>query len=86
MAKKRVVFSFYAPQALSVEVTGSFCNWTRGSFKLKKDDSGVWKRSINLDPGRYEYRFLVDGVWHEDPGNEQKAGNPFGSFNNVITL
>jgi len=37
-----------------------------------------------LTPGRYEYRFLVDGQWRNDPECAECVANPFGSENCVI--
>jgi len=35
-------------------------------------------------PGRYEYKFLVDGEWHRDPVNQEVCDNDFGTLNSVI--
>lgn len=78
-------FEFTAPTAGKVGVAGSFNNWSTDSFALKKGKDGVWKGEINLKPGRYEYRFLVDGRWENKPGI-QYASNSFGSTNCVLEV
>jgi hypothetical protein len=39
-----------------------------------------------LFPGRYEYKFLVDGRWQIDPAGKQMCWNCFGTQNNVIEV
>jgi 1,4-alpha-glucan branching enzyme len=85
-AKKRVTFALHAPDAQSVLVTGSFCDWNTAAGALKKDKQGLWKKSIMLAPGRYEYRFLVDGAWQDDPQCAERAPNTFGTANCVLTV
>lgn len=47
---------------------------------------GHWIKDLILDPGIYEYRFVVDGEWLADPGCRQVAPNPFGGLNSVLTI
>ena len=53
---------------------------------MKKGKHGLWEKIIVVPPGRYEYRFLVDGKWQNDPGNEQICANCFGSTNNILEI
>lgn len=81
--KKRVAFTLQAPQATTVMVTGSFCDWLANGYALKKDRHGLWKVTIWLSPGRHEYRFRVDGEWWDDPACAERVPNPFGTQNCV---
>ena len=83
--RKRHQFHYEGADASSVRVTGSFCDWTEG-HALKKDKKGVWKASVSLSPGRYEYRFLVDGEWRDDPRAQERVPNDFGGENAVVTI
>jgi len=74
-------FSLAAPQAKSVFIAGNFNQWNLSAHPLKKDKNGVWKISLPLAPGRYEYRFLVDGQWQNDPNCSSFIENPFGTLN-----
>ncbi len=78
---KGVEFSLLAPQAQSVFLAGDFNQWNLSSHPLNSDKEGVWKVSIPLNPGRYEYRFFVDGGWQNDPACSSVVENPFGSSN-----
>lgn len=81
--KKRVRLSYEAPNASSVAVTGTFCGWDDG-VPLKKDGSGRWKTTLTLPSGEYQYRFLVDGEWRDDPNCTEKAPNRFGTVNCIL--
>ena len=74
-------FILSAPQAKSVFIAGSFNQWNLSTHPLKQDKKGVWKISFALGPGQYEYRFLVDGEWHNDPKYSSFIENPFGTLN-----
>ena len=80
---KKVTFSFLAPQAGSVSIAGDFSNWDPTNHPMKKGKKGVWKISLNLAPGTYQYKFFVDGAWYNDPSCSECMANPFGTLNCV---
>jgi 1,4-alpha-glucan branching enzyme len=80
---KRVNFKFLAPQAEKVSVVGDFNDWNLMKHPMKEDKKGVWKISLHLLPGTYQYRFLVDGEWQSDPSCTDCIENPFGTLNCV---
>jgi len=80
---KKVDFSFSVPNAESVSIAGDFNDWDPMSHLMKKDKKGVWKISLNLDPGTYQYNFYVDGEWQNDPNCTEYVENPFGTLNCV---
>jgi chromosome partitioning protein len=85
--KDAVVFVTLYPRAGSVQVAGDFNNWQpEQTPMLKVGESGVWQTEMNLSPGRYRYRLVVDGQWQQDPYNELTELNPFGGFNSVIEV
>jgi 1,4-alpha-glucan branching enzyme len=84
--RKKVHFTLSAPEAHNVLLLGDFNGWEEDPHSLKKDKKGNWKISINLTPGRYEYRFLVDGEWQNDPKSDAFVHNTFGSENCLLTL
>jgi 1,4-alpha-glucan branching enzyme len=88
MKGKRITFKFHAPAAKSVYLAGDFNNWNKGSHPLSRvktsEEEGMWKRAVYLEPGVYEYRFIVDGIRHDDAGSVEGWTNEFGSFNCVV--
>ncbi len=82
-APKKVQFEFSAPEAREVFIAGEFNDWDKRANPLKKDESGMWKLTLPLLPGRYEYRFLTDGSWENDRSCSGCVPNKFGSLNCV---
>jgi len=81
-AKRRTYFKINAPGAHSVQLAGSFNAWEPKARQLRMDSRGVWRTSMMLEPGVYEYRFVVDGEWHNDV-ESPNVPNPFGGQNCV---
>lgn len=82
----KVEFEFFAPESKKVQLAGTFNDWKAEETPLKKDRNGVWKTSLNLPSGRYEYRFLVDGDWQNDQKPKECIPNEYGSWNCVIEI
>ena len=55
-------FLLAAPNAKAVFVAGEFNNWNATANPLKKDAGGLWTTALNLKPGKYAYKFIVDGM------------------------
>ena len=83
VAKKKVTFSLLEPNAASVQLAGDFSDWTKKPINLRKDENGMWKATVPLEPGTHQYRFLVDGQWYDDPACQNRVPNPFGAMNCV---
>ena len=83
---KEVCFEFYAPLSQSVAVAGTFNSWNPSDGMLERVDNGHWKKSQKLAPGRYEYRFWVDGNWEPDQKPAEKVRNAFGSENCILEV
>ena len=73
--RRKVIFSVEFPDAGEVILMGDFNQWNPKKHSMKKDGNGVWKKTTLLLPGRYEYRFLVDNQWENDPENNQTCLN-----------
>jgi 1,4-alpha-glucan branching enzyme len=84
--RRRVTFSLEATHASEVILMGDFDNWDPKVHPMKNNGNGIWNRTLMIYPGRYEYKFLVDGQWTEDPQNDQNCPNSFGTYNSVINL
>jgi 5'-AMP-activated protein kinase regulatory beta subunit len=84
--RRRVTFSFESSGAKEVILMGEFNNWNTKTHPMKSNGNGMWKKSVVIPPGRYEYKFLVDEKWKEDPQNDRTCLNCFGTNNNVFNL
>lgn len=69
-----VRFEYYNPQAKSVYLAGDFNNWSTTSHSMRREDDGTFWIVMRLSPGKYEYKFIVDGQWTADPDNPVTVG------------
>jgi len=82
---KKYLFT-YKPESgeKQVNLFGQFNSWDRQSLPMKDlDGDGTLEVEIPLDPGRYEYKFFIDGKEVVDPANPVKVSNGMGDFNSV---
>jgi 1,4-alpha-glucan branching enzyme len=98
VASEGVVFRFRAPAARVVQLAGSWdgnlflrgSEWTRDTrigLMEDPDRDGVWELRLPLGPGRYQYRFLVDGrFWELDPSNPQRAPDGSGGLVSLFVV
>lgn len=68
-----------------VVLTGTFVNWSQSQLLFAREEGG-WVCRIDLDPGVYQYKFIVDGDWLLDPSNPDTAEDEAGNVNNVIEV
>ena len=84
--KKRANFQLVAPGASQVCVAGSFNDWDPAARALKRGKDDSFLTWMNLPVGTYEYRFVVDGEWREDPACDQHSPTPYGGSNSVLVV
>lgn len=84
--KPNYTFKLVGPEANSkVILTGTFNNWDEKEIRMTLEN-GVWKASVFLPDNRYEYKFIVDGKWGEDPNNPNKIVNEHNTYNSVLEI
>ncbi len=82
-----VRFSYSAPSAKTVSIAGSFNRWNPDQDRLVGPDRvGIWTIVLKLAPGRYEYRYVLDGKeWELDP-SVPSVDDRLGDRNSVIVI
>ncbi len=83
---KEITLSLNAPEAKEVYLAGEFNGWKLDENSRMEKTNGLWSKSINLDSGKYRYRFVIDGNWSEDPGNPLKQVNPYGTMDSLLEV
>ena len=82
--KTRVTFSVRAEVGSKVFLAGCFNNWDPTAKQMEdKKGTGEFTCCINLPKGKYEYKFVIDGVWVADGECPDWVQNDMGSMNSV---
>ena len=81
-----MTFEYFNPDAREVLVAGSFNGWQPKATPMSKQREGRWSAEILLPPGQYEYRFVVDGQWRDDPLAARFVANSYGGLNCVVEV
>ena len=68
-----------------VAIYGSFNDWVQTKNYCAKESDG-WVCRIDLTPGKYTYKFLVDGVGLNDPANSATEDDGNGHMDSVIII
>ena len=83
---QRVRLELTRPDAQEVGIAGSFNDWHPSVTPMIRLNHGKWAKELALPPGRYEYRFVADGEWVDDPAATELIPNPFGTPNAVLVV
>ena len=85
--KKRVRLEVEFPGAKEVYVAGDFNGWDPKARRMRRTRKGsdVFVVRLDLSPGRYEFKYVVDGEWVCDP-NLPRVPNAFGTENSVLIV
>lgn len=84
--RKQVALKIRVGDAREVVLTGDFTEWAKDRIRLTKAADGDWIGTVELAPGEYQYRLLVDGEWRDDPSAQARVPNQFGSANCVLKV
>jgi hypothetical protein len=79
-------FTVFAPEAKEVYLVGEFNDWKIDPASRMEKENGTWRKNVSITPGSYRYRFVIDGIWTEDPANPQKAQNPYGQMDSLVEV
>ena len=85
-SRREVELKLYAPKAKSVALGGDFNGWNPKRSVAQMEKDGTWKIALELAPGKYQYKFLVDGQWQNDPKCNACVPNSFGTLNCLIDI
>jgi len=82
-----IQFALEAPGARSVAVAGDFNRWAPAVELSDLDGDGLWTGRVAVEPGVYQYMFVIDGSeWRTDPNAERYADDGFGDRNAVVVV
>ncbi len=74
--------------AKKVTVTGDWVGWNidKGAALSDPDGDGTWSANVLIGPGKWLYKFVVDGKWLPDPNNPESVDDGFGGKNSVLVI
>jgi hypothetical protein len=81
-----VVLSVNAPDAQEVYLAGEFNNWKLDENSRMEKNNGCWTKSLNLNNGKYRYRFVIDGNWSQDTANPLAQLNSYGTLDSLLEV
>ncbi|MCU0610635.1 MAG: alpha-amylase family glycosyl hydrolase [Candidatus Eisenbacteria bacterium] len=83
-----VSFSYDPPGDAPVAafLAGSFNGWNGTATPMALRNDGRFGTTLQLPPGTYLYKFVVDGAWMPDPGNSDRVDDGLGSHNSVLHI
>jgi len=72
----------------TVAIAGDFNNWDPQANILEDPEGdGIWTGTLKLEPGRYEYMFVMDGEkWFPDPNALRYVKDGFGNKNAILEI
>jgi len=87
---REIVVRYRDASANDVRIAGDFNGWVpdKGVRSMIESDgeTRVWTKVLQLPPGTYEYRYVVDGEWRKDPGNPESVRGHSGQLNSVLQV
>lgn len=85
-----VVFNYKADGAgTKIYLAGNFNEWNPSNpqFLMKDDDGdGVWSITVKLAPGTYQYKYVIDEKWTQDPYGPGEAPDGYGGRNSQFEV
>ena len=72
----------------TVAIAGDFNDWNPQANLLEDPEGdGIWTGTLKLEPGRYEYMFVLDGEkWFPDPNALRYVKDGFGNKNAILEI
>lgn len=85
--EKKVEFRVRGNPGSKVFLAGTFTRWASGRIALNDNgNSGIFKGEVTLSPGTYEYKFIVNEDWIQDPENPKFKLSDLGTINSVVVV
>jgi enterochelin esterase-like enzyme len=79
-------FELDAPAAREVYLAGEMTNWDQGKLPMQRSADGKWRLNVDLAPGQWLYKFVVDGLWIADPGPADRDADGAGGEHSFVFI
>ena len=64
---------------------GSETIWVDGAKREVQVEAG-WEINMQLNAGRYRYKYIIDGKWLPDPSHEYREDDGHGGYNSIVEI
>ncbi len=91
-----VTFEYHGEVEDEIRLAGEMNGWTEtgDDWVMDEVEEDVWSITVWLDPGSYQYKYIIDGEWTEPgaileqvrPFPNDESDDGFGGQNAVIEL
>ena len=81
-----VTLTFGHMDCNDIQIAGDFNDWRPDHGVETRIVNGVLQKILNVKPGAYQYRLIVDGKWQEDPDNPLQVTNHYGEVNSLLKV
>jgi len=89
-APREIIVRYRDADASDVRIAGDFNGWIpdKGVRSLIESEgqTRVWTKILQLPPGTYQYRYVVDGHWRDDPDNPETVSSEVGGHNSLLVV
>ena len=79
-----VQFQLNRPAASEVFLAGEMTDWEKGKKAMTRGADGRWQVRVDLSPGQWVYKFVVDGEWIADPATGQNDSDGQGGRHSFV--
>lgn len=79
-------FELDAPAAKQVYLAGEMTDWDNAKKPMSKAKNGKWSATVDLAPGQWLYKFVVDGQWVTDPASSLNDNDGQGGRHSFVFI
>ncbi len=83
--KQQITFNPKGKTYKKVQIKGEMNAWNPNNTNLVLNN-GIWETEFEIEPGTYQYLFVINGKEMLDPANPDKISNGMGGFNSVLKV
>jgi glycosidase len=83
--KKKIRLELENKDYNDVKIKGEMNSWNPNSTSVILEGN-KWVTEMKLNPGKYQYKYIVDGKEISDPVNQDSISNGIGGFNSLLTI
>jgi chromosome partitioning protein len=81
-----VVLNYHDMAGRDIQIAGDFNDWVPDKNVETRVVDDTLIKVFQVDPGAYQYRVIIDGIWQHDPNNSETIKNDLGGDNSLLKV